>query len=89
MTRESLTLHARMGPPIALAGSVPVVGSLGFYLSWQNQGATFWGSIFMAVITITAVGYGKVYLLGRPGCVWAILVAFTGVGGLFSAFRWH
>lgn len=65
---------------------VLAVGTVGFWLVWRGQHASWLDAFYMTAITITTIGYEEVYNLEGFGRIWAVLVAFLGVGSLFYSF---
>ena len=83
---ESKSLRARLILPISLTVGTLLVGTVGFWLLWRPYQATWLDAFFMTAITITTIGYGEVFKLGELGRLWAVLVAFVGIGSLFYSF---
>jgi voltage-gated potassium channel len=65
---------------------VLAVGTVGFWLVWRGQHASWLDAFYMTAITITTIGYEEVYNLEGFGRIWAVLVAFLDVGSLFYSF---
>ena len=57
-------------------------GTLGYI---TVEGWSFFDSLYMAVITLTSVGYGEVHPLTTPGRVFTMGLLLTGVFSLFFA----
>lgn len=60
-------------------GAIVVFGTLGYHRieAWS------WGdSVYMTVITLTAVGYDEVHPLSPPGRVFTTFILFSGITGL-------
>ncbi|UZX15523.1 potassium channel protein [Thermus sp. PS18] len=72
--------------PLFLVFATVLLGTLGFYLLWKDQGATWLDALYMTFITITTIGYEEVYPLDSTGRILAMLVASVGVGSLFYLF---
>jgi voltage-gated potassium channel len=43
-------------------------------------------AFYMTAITITTIGYGEIHKLNTFGRLWAVIVAFVGIGSLFYTF---
>ena len=68
---------------VALLATVVALGTLG-YVVIEGWGA--WDAFYMAVITITTVGYREVHDLSVPGQAWTIVLLFGGVGSALYVF---
>jgi len=77
------TLRVRLLLPAALVVTVTVVGTAGYVLIGQEQGATWLDALFMTVTTITTIGYGEIIHLGSAGRIFTMLIAILGIGSLF------
>ena len=73
---------------IMLPSSAIILGGIGFYLveskvdepSIKNMGDAFW----LAITTVTTVGYGEIYPLTTEGRIIATLLLFAGVLTIFG-----
>jgi len=67
----------RLLPIFALLSAVPALGTLGFMLieRWD-----FLDALYMAVTTITTVGFGEVHPLSRGGRIFVIAYLVIGLG---------
>ena len=72
--------------PAIMLGFVIVVGTIGYYLIWLDEGASIVDALFMVAITITTVGYGEVLPLDDTGHLFTIIISFLGIGSLFYMF---
>jgi len=83
MRRQSI-LRAQ-GPvfAVALLAAVVLAGTLGYMVI---EGWSAWDAFYMAVITITTVGYREVHDLSFPGQIWTVLLLFGGVGSALYVF---
>lgn len=74
---------------VALLLSLTVVGTLGLYFI---EGADLLDCLFMAVITLTTVGYSETVELSRPGKLFIIVYLVFGLGiftySAFSLGQW-
>jgi len=68
---------------VALLAAVVLAGSLGYMVI---EGWSAWDAFYMAVITITTVGYREVHDLSFPGQIWTVLLLFGGVGSALYVF---
>ena len=84
MNGQSSIMRAQ-GPvfAVALLAAVVLAGTLG-YMVIERWSA--WDAFYMAVITITTVGYGEVHPLSFPGQIWTVLLLFGGVGSALYVF---
>lgn len=83
-TRASL--RERLYLPLGIVLGTLLVGTVGFWLVWREWHASWIDAFFMTATTITTIGYGEVYKLNTAGRIWAVLVAFVGIGSLFYSF---
>jgi voltage-gated potassium channel len=83
-TNESRLFRAK-GPvfAVALLGAVTLAGTLGYMVI---EGWSAWDAFYMAVITITTVGYREVHDLSFGGQLWTVLLLFGGVGSALYVF---
>lgn len=72
--------------PLSLVLATILLGTLGFYLLWRDQGGTWLDALYMTVITITTIGYEEVHPLDTPGRLLAMGVALVGIASLFYTF---
>ena len=70
-------------PALALV-VVFVFGTVGFYLL-GGEGGGWLESAYMTSITLTTVGYGEIFELGRAGRIFAMMVMWFGVAGMLYA----
>ena len=68
---------------VALLAGVVLVGTLGYMVI---EGWSAWDAFYMAVITITTVGYREVHDLSFAGQVWTVILLFGGVGSALYVF---
>jgi voltage-gated potassium channel len=73
-----VTLRKRLYLPLAIVLATVIIGTLGFWLLWRDEQATWLDAFFMTAITVTTIGYGEVHPLNSAGRLWAIAVAFFG-----------
>ncbi|MGL4610846.1 MAG: potassium channel family protein [Trueperaceae bacterium] len=78
MLRQRFTLYKRLYLPLSIAVGTIILGTLGFWLIWRPEEATWLDAFYMTAITVMTIGYGEVYPLNSIGRVWAITVAFFG-----------
>jgi voltage-gated potassium channel len=65
---------------MTVLGGILLVGTLGFIII---EGASFFDSLYMVVITVTTVGFAEVFELSGLGRVWAMVIVFFGLGFTF------
>ena len=58
---------------------VTLIGTLGYRLI---EGAGWFDSFYMVVMTITTVGFAEVFPLSDPGRVWTVLLVVSGLGAV-------
>lgn len=80
------TLRERLYLPLGIVLGTLLLGTVGFWLVWRGEGASWMDAFFMTATTITTIGYGEVHPLSTAGRVWAVGVAFVGIGSLFYSF---
>jgi voltage-gated potassium channel len=71
-------LRKRLYLPLSIVIGTLVLGTVGFWLIWRSEHATWLDAFFMTAITVTTIGYGEVHPLNSVGRLWAIAVAFFG-----------
>ena len=72
-----------LGLAVALLALVTVAGTVGYVLI-EGWGA--WDAFYMAVITITTVGYREVHELSRAGQAFTVVLLIAGVGAALYTF---
>jgi voltage-gated potassium channel len=65
---------------VSMLVSIPLLGALGFMLI---EGWDFYDALYMAVITITTVGFREVHELSRSGQLFVITYLLLGFGTFF------
>jgi voltage-gated potassium channel len=68
------------GLAIALFASVCVIGTIGYVII---EGWPVWDAFYMAMITVTTVGYREVHVMSRAGEAWTVVLLLAGVATLF------
>ncbi len=61
--------------------ALAVIGALGYMVL---EGWSFFDSIYMAVTTMTTVGFREVHDLDWPGRVWTMVMALSSIGVIFG-----
>ncbi len=79
-------LRRRLYLPLSIVIGTLVIGTLGFWLIWRPEQATWLDAFFMTAITVTTLGYGEVHPLRSIGRLWAIAVAFFGAATFAYSF---
>ena len=64
---------------IVLMGAISLAGTVGYHVI---EGASWWDSFFMTVITVTTVGYEEEVPLSRGGEVFTTILLISGLGVL-------
>jgi len=67
----------RFAKPLSFFVAVVLCGALGY---WALEKMSFLDALYMAVITVTTVGFGEVRPLDAPGRVFTIILVLFGVG---------
>ncbi len=76
-------MHSFLKRLLLIAGlltTVMIIGTLGFY---EVEGWTIFDSFYMALITLTTVGYGEVHPLSFHGRLFASFLMLIGVTSVF------
>jgi len=79
-------LRRRLAIPFLALVITHVIGTVGYWLLWRDQGGTLSDSLFMTFTTITTIGFGEVKPLDGTGRALTMLVAAGGIGSLFYSF---
>lgn len=80
---EKQNIYSRIGPVALLFGAVILAGGLGFRII---EGWTWLESIYMAVITVTTVGFSEVHPLSVNGKLFTACLIIAGVGIITYSF---
>jgi voltage-gated potassium channel len=70
-------MHSRLARTLGFLVLVFAGGTIGYRLI---EGAGWWDSFYMTVITLTTVGYREVFPLSRAGEVFTVALLFAGLG---------
>lgn len=69
---------------LVVLGLVILAGTVGFVLI---EGAGWFDSLYMVLITVSTVGFSEVFPLGSVGRIWTSIVMLAGVGvALYTSF---
>ena len=79
-------LRKRLAVPLFALVATHVIGTLGYWLLWRDQGGTFSDALFMTFTTVATIGFGEVKPLDDTGRVLTMVVAAGGIGSLFYSF---
>ncbi len=79
-------LRKRLAVPFLALVATHVIGTLGYWLLWREQGGTFSDALFMTFTTVTTIGFGEVKPLNDTGRILTMVVAAGGIGSLFYSF---
>ena len=69
--------------PFIILLSVLILGTLSYYILWEDTGGTFIDALYMTIITITTVGFMEVHPLDSIGRLLTIFISLLGIGSLF------
>lgn len=80
MHKAQLNFQRQLRRALALFLIVIVVGAAGYYLIEYPRGWSLLDAIYMAVITVSTVGFTEVHEPGDAGRVFTIILILVGVG---------
>jgi len=80
MTNEDGRAMGKIARLIALLAALPLIGAGGFVLV---EGWSFFDALYMAVITLTTVGFREVHELSAAGRVFTMVFLVTALGVFF------
>lgn len=86
LSPELQRFRRRLLIPLGILTVTHVLGTLGFWWDWKDQGGTVSDALFMTFMTVTTIGYGIQYELSAAGRLVTMLVAGAGIGSLFFSF---
>ncbi len=64
--------------------ALAVIGAVGYMVI---EGWSFFDGLYMAVTTMTTVGFREVHELDWPGRIWTMLMALSAIGVIFGTVR--
>ncbi len=76
-------LLERLVLPLALVLITGATSTVGYWLLWRPQHASWIDALYMTFITMTTVGFGEVHPLSAGGKIFTIVVGFAGIASLF------
>jgi len=79
-------LRKRLAIPLLALVITHIVGTVGYWLLWRDQGGTLSDALFMTFTTVATIGFGEVKPLDGVGRVLTMVVAAGGIGSLFYSF---
>ncbi len=79
-------LRNRLAIPLLALMVTHVIGTIGYWLLWRDQGGTLSDALFMTFTTVATIGFGEVKPLDGAGRALTMLVAAGGIGSLFYSF---
>jgi voltage-gated potassium channel len=79
-------LRKRLAVPMFALVGTHVIGIVGYWLLWRDQGGTFSDALFMTFTTVATIGFGEVKPLDETGRILTMVVAAGGIGSLFYSF---
>ena len=77
---KTRTARPVLGWVLAVCG-LALLGALGYMVL---EGWSFFDSLYMAVTTMTTVGFREVHELDLPGKIWTMLMALSAIGVIFG-----
>ncbi|MDX2093055.1 MAG: NAD-binding protein [Kofleriaceae bacterium] len=80
------SLARRLAIPLISLLATHVIGTVGYYLLWRDQGGTVIDALFMTFTTVATIGFGEVKPLDTAGRVLTMAIAAGGIGSLFYSF---
>lgn len=80
------SLGRRLAIPLISLAVTHVVGTVGYYLLWYDQGGTVLDGLFMTFTTVATIGFGEVRPLDTAGRLLTMAIAAGGIGSLFYSF---
>ncbi len=81
-----VSLGRRLAIPLISLAVTHVVGTVGYYILWHDQGGTVMDALFMTFTTVATIGFGEVKPLDTAGRVLTMAIAAGGIGSLFYSF---
>ena len=79
-------LRRRLAIPLVALAATHVIGTVGYWLLWREQGGTISDALFMTFTTVATIGFGEVRPLDNAGRALTMVVAAGGIGSLFYSF---
>ncbi len=79
-------LRKRLAIPLLALVITHVIGTVGYWLLWRDQGGTLSDALFMTFTTVATIGFGEVKPLDDAGRALTMVVAAGGIGSLFYTF---
>lgn len=79
-------LGRRLAVPLVALVVTHVIGTVGYYILWRDQGGTVLDALFMTFTTVATIGFGEVKPLDTAGRVLTMVIAAGGIGSLFYSF---
>lgn len=82
LEKSSRTFIANLALPFGIVIITLLIGTIGYYILWSDEGGTVLDALYMTVITIATIGFGEVRPLTTSGRLFTIFITFVGMGGL-------
>lgn len=79
-------LRRRLAIPVIALVAVHVIGTVGYWMLWRDQGGTLGDGLFMTFTTVTTIGFSEIHPLDGAGRALTMLVAAGGIGSVFYSF---
>lgn len=73
-------LLRRLQVPLLALAATHLVGTVGFYLLWRDEGGTLFDGLYMTFLTVSTIGLEVVHPLHTTGRALAMGVAAGGIG---------
>jgi voltage-gated potassium channel len=81
-----MSAQRKLGLALVTFFGVFVVGTAGYVIIEQEQGATIADAAYMTAITLSTVGFTEVWELTPGGRIWTCVVILFGIGAVSVAF---
>jgi len=79
-------LRKRLAIPLLALVITHMIGTVGYWMLWRDQGGTLSDALFMTFTTVTTIGFGEIKPLDDSGRFLTMVVAAGGIGSLFYSF---
>ncbi len=80
MKEQSADIRRQFGRALSVFIIVLVIGAVGYYLIERSRGWTFLDAAYMAVITVSTVGFREVHDPSPAGRIFTVVLILFGVG---------
>ncbi len=79
-------LRQRLTIPVVALLVTHLVGTIGYWLLWREQGGSWGDGLFMTFTTVTTIGFSEIYPLDAAGRALTMAIAAGGIGSVFYSF---